>query len=223
MPKHPLEEYFDICFHDQSLLQSALTHSSYVNEKGGEDNERLEFVGDAVFDLLIGAYLYKTLPDDEGTLTKKRANIVCEKSMSYFATLFHLEDYLLLGKGEEKSGGREKDAVKCDALEAFVGAVYIDQGLEACEKIIEKIVIPNVEYAYEETVDYKTTLQEYVQSEKRILKYEIVSEIGEPHDKTFKARVVMDNEITLGEGFGKSHIQAEQAAAKAALDKLAVK
>ncbi|MCR5741305.1 MAG: ribonuclease III [Gammaproteobacteria bacterium] len=223
MSRHPLEEYFDITFNDISLLKTALTHSSYSNENGGSNNERLEFVGDAVVDLLVGEYLYRTIPEMEGTLTKRRANIVCEKSLSHYASLFHLEDYLLLGRGEEKTGGRHKDAIKCDLFEAFIGAIYIDQGLDACRKVINKIIIPNLEYAYEETVDYKTTLQEYVQSEKRILKYELIGEVGEQHNKTFEFRVVMDNDIVLGIGKGKSHLEAEQAAAKAALDKLVVK
>lgn len=223
MSRHPLEDYFDITFKNKELLKTALTHSSYANENGGKNNERLEFVGDAVVDLLVGEYLFRTIKEQEGTLTKKRANIVCEKSLSHYASLFHLEDYLLLGKGEEKTGGRHKDAVKCDAFEAFIGAIYIDQGLNECRKVINKIIVPNLDYAFEETIDYKTTLQEYVQAEKRMLKYEIINEYGEAHNKTFESRVVMDDEIVLGVGKGKSHLESEQMAAKAALDKLAVK
>lgn len=219
---HPLEEYFGIEFKDKKLLHTALSHSSYANENNCESNERLEYVGDAVVDLLVGEYLFKTLSQQEGVLTKKRANIVCEKSLSYFASLFHLEDYLYLGKGEEKTGGREKDAVKSDAFEAFIGAIYIDQGLESCKKVIEKVVIPNIEHVYEDTIDYKSILQEHVQSFKSFLKYEIVGEYGQPHNKTFKVRVVMDENIVLGEGIGSSHIHAEQDAAKNALEKLAV-
>lgn len=219
---HPLEKYFNIEFKNKDLLKTALTHSSYSNENNCENNERLEFVGDAVVDLLVGEYLFKTLKGQEGELTKKRANIVCEKSLSYFASLFHLENYLLLGKGEEKTGGRNKPTVKSDAFEAFIGAIYIDQGLNACKKVINKVVIPNIDHAYEETIDYKTILQEHVQSFKSILRYEIVSETGQPHNKTFKVRVIMDNDIILGEGVGSSHHHAEQDAAKNALDKLAV-
>ena len=223
MSRHPLEDYFNITFKNKDLLKTALTHSSYANENGGQNNERLEFVGDAVVDLLVGEYLFRTMKEQEGTLTKKRANIVCEKSLSHYASLFHLEDYLLLGKGEEKTGGRHKDAVKCDAFEAFIGEIYIYQGLNECRKVINKVVIPNLEYAFEETIDYKTTLQEYVQAEKRILKYEIINEYGEAHNKTFESRVVMDDEIILGVGKGKSHLESEQNAAKAALEKLAVR
>ena len=223
MSRHPLEEYFDITFKDISLLKTALTHSSYSNENGGSNNERLEFVGDAVVDLLVGEYLYKTIPESEGTLTKKRANIVCEKSLSHYASLFHLEDYLLLGHGEEKTGGRDKDAIRCDLFEAFIGAIYLDQGLEACRKVINKIVIPNLDYAFESTIDYKTTLQEYVQAEKRMLKYVLTKESGEAHNRTFEFKIVMDEDIVLGVGRGKSHLEAEQNAAKAALDKLVVK
>lgn len=223
MSRHPLEEYFDITFNDISLLETALTHSSYSNEFGGKNNERLEFVGDAVVDLLIGEYLFKNTPEKEGQLTKKRANIVCEKSLSYYASLFHLEDYLKLGKGEEKTGGREMDSIKCDLFEAFIGAIFIDQGLDSCRKVINKIIIPNLDYAFKETIDYKTMLQEYVQAEKRMLKYELVKVEGKPHDRVFTFRVVMDEDIVLGTGKGKSHLEAEMAAAKEALSKLAVK
>lgn len=223
MKEHPIEEYFDIDFSDKDLLKTALTHSSYANENGGKNNERLEFIGDAVVDLLIGEYLFESEKENEGVLTKKRANIVCEKSLSYFASLFNLQDYLFLGKGEEKTGGRDKEAIKADAFEALMGAVYIDQGIDACKKIVKKVMLPNLEYAYEETIDYKTTLQEYLQSDKRSLKYSIIKETGESHDRTFTARIIMDNEISLGEGTGKSHAEAEQNAAKAALEKLALK
>lgn len=223
MKTHPLEIYFDIDFNNKDLLQAALTHTSYANENGGKNYERLEFLGDAVVDLLIGEYLFKTEKEDEGVLTKKRANIVCEKSLSYFASLFHLENYILLGKGEEKTGGREKDAIKSDAFESFIGAIYLDQGIEPCKKVVNRIMIPNLKHVYEETVDYKTTLQEYLQAEKRSIKYVIVKETGEAHNKVFTARVIMDDEIILGEGTGKNHLEAEQSAAKMALSKLALK
>lgn len=222
MNKHPLEEFFDIEFNNKELLKASLTHPSYANEFGGYDNQRLEFIGDAVVDLMTGEYLFRTTPEHEGTLTKKRANIVCEKSLAHFATLCALDKSLLLGKGEEKTGGRGKDAIKADAFEAFIGAVYIDQGLEQCKKIFNKIIVPNLEYAYEETVDYKTTLQEYLQADKRSLKYEIIKETGEPHNKVFTSRVIIDGEIVLGIGKGRSHLESEQNAAKAALDKLAL-
>ncbi len=213
--------YLGLKFNNESLLEEAMTHSSYANEKGGRCNERLEFVGDAVVDLLIGEYLYRTSGENEGGLTKKRANIVCEKSLSHYASSFGLEKCLLLGKGEEKTGGREKDAIKCDLFEALIGAIYIDKGLDECRKVIEKVVIPDLKYAFEETVDYKTTLQEYLQADKRSLKYEMVSESGEQHNKTFVFRVVMDNQIVLGEGRGRSHLEAEMNAAKMALSKMA--
>ena len=220
--KHPLEEFFNIKFNNENLLKTALTHPSYVNENGGEHNQRLEFIGDAVIDLLIGEYLYKTTEEDEGILTKKRASIVCEKSLAHYASLCHLEDYILLGKGEIKTGGKDRDAVKCDAFEAFIGAIYLDLGINACRKVINKIIIPNLDYAFEETIDYKSLLQEYLQADKRTLKYELVSEKGEPHNKVFTFRVIIDNEIILGEGKGKSHLEAEMNAAKEALSKMAV-
>lgn len=218
---HPLEEYFGIKFKNEKLLITALTHPSYVNENGGEHNQRLEFIGDAVIDLLIGEYLFKHTKEDEGVLTKKRANIVCEKSLAHYASICHLEDYILLGKGEIKTGGRERDAVKCDAFEAFIGAVYLDLGINAVKKIINKVVIPNLDYAFQETIDYKSLLQEYLQADKRTLKYELISEKGEPHNKIFVFRVIIDDEIVLGEGKGKSHLEAEMNAAKEALSKMA--
>ncbi len=218
---HPIEEYFGIEFKNKELLKTALTHPSYANENGGEDNQRLEFLGDAIVDLLIGEYLFKNDNETEGVLTKKRANIVCEKSLAYFASTFHLEDYLYLGKGEIKSGGRNRDANKCDAFEALMAAIYLDQGLNACRRVIKKVVIPNLEYAFIETIDYKSILQEYLQADKRSLKYELVSESGKPHNKNFVYRVIMDNEIVLGVGEGKSHLEAEKNAAKMALSKMA--
>ena len=218
---HPIEEYFNIEFKNKDLLTMALTHPSYVNENGGVDNQRLEFLGDAIVDLLIAEYLYKNDNEKEGALTKKRANIVCEKSLAYFASIFHLEDYLLFGKGELKSGGKDRDANKCDAFEALMAAIYLDQGINACRKVINKVVIPNLEYAFEETIDYKSILQEYLQADKRSLKYEKVKESGKPHNKLFTYRVVIDDEIVLGIGEGKSHLEAEKNAAKMALSKMA--
>lgn len=219
-----LEEYFNLNFADQKLLQTALTHSSYANENSCQSNERLEYVGDAVLDLLMGEYLYTKYPNyHEGDLTKKRAKNVCESALVEYAKECNLKDYLLLGKGEEKSGGRERVALQADAFEALIGAVYIDKGLQETRKIFEKVVIPVVEEEREDNfTDYKSYLQELVQSDKRSLEYKIVGESGPSHAKTFRTRVYMDD-ILMGEGTGRSKKEAEQNAAEMALKKLAIK
>lgn len=219
-----IENYFNLNFDDKELLKKALTHSSYANEHNCESNERLEFIGDAVLDLLMGNYLYKKFPQfDEGNLTKQRAKNVCESALVEYAKKCQLNKYLLLGKGEEKSGGRNRVALQADAFEALIGAVYMDKGLEECYKIFDKIVIPLVEEEREDNfVDYKSYLQELVQSDKRSLEYRIVNEIGPSHNKTFVTRVYMD-QILMGEGSGKTKKEAEQNAAEMALKKLAIR
>ncbi len=219
-----LEKYFNLDFSDQDLLKKALTHSSYANEHNCESNERLEFIGDAVLDLLMGNYLYEKYPRfDEGNLTKQRAKNVCESALVEYAKKCELNKYMLLGKGEEKSGGRNRVALQADAFEALIGAVYMDKGLNECYKIFDKIVIPLVEEEREDNfVDYKSYLQELVQSDKRSLEYRIVDEIGPSHNKTFVTRVYMD-QILMGEGSGKTKKEAEQNAAEMALKKLAIR
>jgi len=219
-----LEKYFDLDFNDKNLLKIALTHSSYANENQTQSNERLEFIGDAVLDLLMGEYLYKKHKDfNEGDLTKQRAKNVCETALVEYAKECNLKKYLLLGKGEEKSGGRNRVALQADAFEALIGAVYMDKGLKETYKIFNKVVIPiSLEDREEDFVDYKSYLQELVQSDKRTLEYKIIAEDGPSHDKKFTTRVYMDN-ILMGEGSGKSKKIAEQNSAEMALKKLAKK
>lgn len=219
-----LEQFFGLEFKDKDLLKTALTHSSYANENGCESNERLEFIGDAVLDLLMGEYLYSKYKGyNEGDLTKKRAKNVCESALVEYAKECNLKDYLLLGKGEEKSGGRDRVSLQADAFEAFIGAVYLDKGLDETYKVFDKIVIPIVEEEREDNfVDYKSYLQELVQSDKRSLEYKLHSESGPSHDKVFSIRVYMD-EILMGEGTGKTKKEAEQSAAEVALKKLAIR
>lgn len=217
-----LELMFNLKFDNFNLLKRAMTHSSYANENNCLSNERLEFLGDAVLDLIIGKFLYDHIPESEGILTKKRAQEVCEEALYQYAKSFNLGEYLLLGKGEELSGGRNKSAVLADAFEAFLGAVYVDKGLKEVYKVIEKVVFPHViKNLHKEDNDYKSKLQELLQSDKRSLKYEIISETGPSHDKEFTARVYMDEHIIMGEGVGKSKKEAEQNAALATLQKLA--
>lgn len=219
-----LENFFNLNFNDKKLLKTSLTHSSFANENYTESNERLEFVGDAVLDLMMGKYLYVNHKDfDEGDLTKTRAKYVCESALVDYAKACGLKDYLLLGKGEEKSNGRDRVSLQADAFEAFIGAVYLDKGLMEVYKIFDKIVIPiAIAEKTDNFIDYKSHLQELVQSDKRSLEYKVVSEEGPSHNKTFTTRVYMDD-ILMGEGKGKSKKEAEQNAAEAALKKLAMK
>ena len=216
--------FFDLNFNDKELLKTALTHSSYANENNCESNERLEFIGDAVLDLLMGKYLYLKYPKNhEGDLTKKRAKNVCESALVEYAMKCNLSDFLLLGKGEEKSGGRDRISLQADAFEAIIGAVYLDKGLKEVYKIFNKVVVTIVEEEREDNfVDYKSYLQELVQSDKRTLDYKVYSESGPSHDKIFSIRVYMD-EILMGEGTGKTKKEAEQSAAEVALKKLAIR
>ncbi|MGS0972509.1 MAG: ribonuclease III [Candidatus Izemoplasmataceae bacterium] len=219
-----LEAFFGLDFEDKKLLETALTHSSYANEHQTESNERLEFIGDAVLDLLMGDYLYKRNPKfHEGDLTKTRAKNVCESALVEYAKACNLKEYLLLGKGEEKNGGRDRVAIQADAFEAFIGAIYLDKGLEETLKVFNLVVVPLVEEERDEDfVDYKSYLQELVQSDKRQLEYRLISEEGPSHNKTFTMRVYMDD-ILMGEGIGKSKKEAEQHAAERALKKLAIR
>jgi len=217
-----LEKRFGLSFNQFDLLVRSMTHSSYANEHNTKSNERLEFIGDAVLDLAVGKFLFEHLSDDEGVLTKKRAQDVCEQSLYVYAKSFQLGDYLLLGKGEEKNGGREKAAVLADAFEAFLGAIFLDKGFDEIYKVLEKIVFPIIRKTMnQEDNDYKSKLQELVQSDKRTLNYVIVSESGPAHEREFVARVYMDDDIVMGEGTGKTKKEAEQNAAKATLNKLA--
>ena len=219
-----LEKFFDLDFNDKDLLKTALTHSSYANEHHCLSNERLEFIGDAVLDLLMGKYLYLENKNyNEGDLTKRRAKHVCESALVEYAKACNLKKYLFLGKGEEKSNGRDRVALQADAFEALIGAVYVDKGLAETYKIFDKIVIPVMNDDTEDNfVDYKSYLQELVQSDKRTLEYRILSESGPSHNKVFTTRVYMD-EILMGEGIGKSKKEAEQNAAEMALKKLAMR
>ena len=219
-----LEEFFNLDFNDKELLKIALTHSSYANENGCESNERLEFIGDAVLDLLMGKFLYQKHKEyNEGDLTKQRAKNVCESALVEYAKECNLKKFLLLGKGEEKSGGRNRISLQADAFEALIGAVYMDKGLLETYKIFDKVVVPvSLEDREEDFVDYKSYLQELVQSDKRTLEYRIIAEEGPSHDKKFTTRVYMD-EILMGEGTGKSKKIAEQNSADMALKKLAMR
>ncbi|KGR87574.1 ribonuclease III [Lysinibacillus odysseyi] len=220
-----LQSELDVLFNNKNLLYQAFTHSSYVNEhrrKLFTDNERLEFLGDAVLELSVSKFLFEKYPQmSEGELTKLRASIVCEPSLVIFANELEFGRYVLLGKGEELTGGRERPALLADVFESFVGALYLDQGLERVVAFLEKVVFPKVELgAFSHVMDFKSQLQEMVQqSNNGILHYEIVDEKGPAHNRTFVSRVLL-NEQELGVGRGKSKKEAEQQAAQSAMQTL---
>lgn len=214
-----------ITFNRLSLLEQALTHSSYVNElkEPGNDNERLEFLGDAVLELAMSTYLFQKYPEaEEGELSKLRAQYVCEPALTFYAQTIKLGDYLRLGKGEEASGGRERPAILADAFEATLGAIYLDQGFTAAYEFLKKVVFKQLDDGLTiEFKDYKSKLQELVQADSnRSIHYKTVSEVGPAHNRTFTVEVYMDN-ILMGVGSGHSKKEAEQQAAKEALEKVA--
>ncbi len=220
-----LQTELNLPFENKNLLYQAFTHSSYVNEhrrKQFTDNERLEFLGDAVLELSVSKYLFEKFPHmSEGELTKLRASIVCEPSLVIFANELQFGKYVLLGKGEELTGGRERPALLADVFESFVGALYLDQGLETVVAFLEKIVFPKVEVGvFSRLSDFKSQLQEMIQqSNNGSLIYEIVDEKGPAHNRTFVSRVTLNNQ-ELGIGRGKSKKEAEQQAAQNALSSL---
>lgn len=223
----PLQEHIGIYFNNIKFLKQAFTHSSYVNEhrrKKLEDNERLEFLGDAVLELTVSDYLFRTFPNmQEGEMTKLRAAIVCETSLVQFAESLHFADFVLLGKGEENTGGRHRPALLADVFESFIGALYLDQGIDAVRSFLNKYVFPKVDHGYfSEVRDYKSQLQEYVQHDSiGNIEYIIVDEIGPAHDREFHSEVRIEGKV-YGLGVGKSKKDSEQEAAHQALIKLGV-
>ena len=210
-------------FTDINLLNRALTHSSYINEKRGkpkENNERLEFLGDAILDAVISEYLYKKSDSyEEGDLTRMRASIVCESSLAECGANLNMGKYFLLGKGEENTGGRTRNSILADALEALFGAIYLDGGWKAVEKFILKFLEELISQAVigKLHMDYKTKLQEVIQAKTDLtIHYETVKEEGPDHNKTFFVDVLI-GEGVRGSGIGRSKKEAEQNAAKDAL------
>jgi len=220
-----LQEKIGIFFRNEKLLIQAFTHSSYVNEhrkRPQEDNERLEFLGDAVLELTISQYLFQHFPHmSEGELTKLRAAIVCEPSLVKFANDLAFGQLVLLGKGEEMTGGRMRPSLLADVFEAFIGALYLDQGMDAVIRFLEQTIFPKIrEGAFSHVMDFKSQLQELVQRDgSGTLEYTILDEKGPAHNKEFVARVALNGQ-ELGIGVGRSKKEAEQHAAQMALETL---
>ena len=218
-----LEKKISYSFSDEGLLKHAMTHSSYVNEKRlkkTDCNERLEFLGDAVLELVSSEYLFFENPKmPEGELTKLRASMVCEKALAFCARDLDLGDFLLLGKGEDATGGRKRDSITSDALEALIGAIYLDGGFANAKEFILNHVLNDLE-GKRLFYDSKTILQELVQgnSEKRIC-YELVGEVGPDHNKSFQVEVRI-GDTTYGQGIGRTKKAAEQEASYQAILKL---
>ena len=221
-----LEQTIGYQFTAKSLLEQAMTHSSYANEnreRGLRDNERLEFLGDSILGFVVADYLYRSFPDrPEGELTRIRALLVCEDSLHEVAQRLELGKYLKLGNGEESCGGRTRPSILADATEAVFAAVYLDGGISAASALIHRVLLDTEreEVAEEKRRDYKTILQEFVQrTPNQTLSYRLFGESGPDHDKTFYFEVLL-NGGAVGKGAGRSKKEAEQMAAKDALEKL---
>ena len=211
-------------FGNISLLQNALTHSSYANERWHDSllsNERLEFLGDSILGMVVAKHLYRTFPDrPEGELSRMRADMVCESSLALIAQQLGLGEHLLLGHGEERLGGRNRPSILADAMESVIAACFLDGGMEAAEGIIERYVLNHVPVKKMQNIDYKTALQELVQQKRdQVLSYRLSGESGPDHNKQFQVEVSLNGKV-VGIGVGSSKKRAEQDAARAALEKM---
>lgn len=219
-----LEAAIGYQFHNISLLQNALTHSSYANERWHNSllsNERLEFLGDSILGMLVAEYLYRNFPDrPEGELTRMRADMVCETTLAAVANTIHLGDHLLLGHGEEQGGGRSRDSILADAVESVIAASFLDGGMEAALRFIQRLILVQVPVTKLHNADYKTQLQELVQQKRnQVLAYSLVAASGPDHDKHFVVEVALNGTV-VGKGQGSSKKRAEQNAARNAIDTL---
>lgn len=216
---HEFEEVIGYHFNNQGLLRQALTHSSYANErhmKKHSDNERLEFLGDAVLEVTSSEFLYQKYPDySEGELTKLRASLVCEPTLAFCTRAIDLGKYLYLGKGEDLTGGRNRKSILSDALEAVIGAIFLDGGFANAKEFVLKYILTDIEHK-QLFYDSKTILQEVVQGKHESLSYELVNESGPDHDKNFTVDVHIDGK-KISSGTGHTKKAAEQQAAYQAL------
>ncbi|MDD4808551.1 MAG: ribonuclease III [Bacilli bacterium] len=214
-----LFEEFNINPNKVSLYEKAFMHTSYANEMGTDSYERLEYLGDSVLELIMSEYLYSNTEYEEGMMTKLRAHYVCENALYEYSMRLGLNEYIKLGKGESESGGKYRKTIVADIFEAFIGAMFLDQGLDFVKSFIYKRIIPLIERKeIDFFTDYKSVLQELVQTDRRSLEYITVDEDGPSHNKSFTVQVRIDN-IVYGEGIAHSKKQAEQEAAKNALKK----
>ena len=216
-----LEEAIGYRFKDITLLQNALTHSSYANERWHDSlksNERLEFLGDSLLGMVVAAYLYMAFPDrPEGELTRMRADMVCEKTLANVANSIGLGEHLLLGHGEEQSKGRTRNSILADAMESVIAACFLDGGMEAAQDFVKRFILVEVPVKKLNNADYKTALQELVQQKKnQVLSYTLIGESGPDHDKQFTVEVSLNGKA-VGQGTGTSKKRAEQMAAQAAI------
>ena len=219
-----LETVMGYRFRNISLLQNALTHSSYANERYRNSlmsNERLEFLGDSILGMVVAEHLYRSFPDrPEGELTRMRADMVCETALAAVADRLQLGQHVLLGHGEARFGGRTRNSILADAVESVIAACYLDGGMSVAETFIRNFVLCNVPAERLHNTDYKTALQELVQQKKdQVLRYELIAESGPDHDKQFAVSVSLNGTV-VGTGSGRSKKRAEQDAARTAIEKL---
>lgn len=210
-------DMFNISFKNKDLLQTALTHPSYSNEHNSKNYERLEFLGDAVLQIIITEYFYLNTNLKEGEMSKKRSSYVCECALYEYAKDIDLIPYIRVGHGQIDN---VNETIVADVFEAYLAAVYLECGIEKCKEIINKIAIPYIKKDIKFLKDYKSALQELVQTNKKTITYEVVDESGPAHDKKFTVHCIVDD-IIYGKGIGKSKKQAEQNAAKDAYNKQA--
>ena len=219
-----LEQAIGYPFKDISLLENALTHSSCANERWHNSlrsNERLEFLGDSILGMIVADHLYRNFPDrPEGELTRMRADMVCEQSLAVVAGRIGLGKHLMLGHGEEQSGGRNRPSILADAVESVIAACYLDGGYAAALDFVNRFVLTDIPVVRYHNADYKTALQERVQQKKhQVLSYHLTGEQGPDHDKLFEVQVQLNGEV-VGTGTGTSKKRAEQDAARVALEAL---
>jgi len=219
-----LENAIGYRFQNIQLLQNALTHSSYANERWHNSllsNERLEFLGDSVLGMLVADYLYRNFPNrPEGELTRMRADMVCEQTLAAAANRISLGSHLLLGHGEEQGGGRNRNSILADAMESIIAACFLDGGMDAALKVVQQFILVEVPVTKLHNADYKTRLQELVQQKKnQILSYRLAGQSGPDHDKKFDVEVSLNGTV-VGSGSGSSKKRAEQMAARCAIEKL---
>ena len=219
-----LEAAIGYRFKNITLLQNALAHSSYANERWHDSlksNERLEFLGDSILGMVVAEYLYRNFPErPEGELTRMRADMVCEQALAAVAGRIGLGNHLLLGNGEEQGGGRNRNSILADAVESVIAASFLDGGMTAAKSFIDRFILVDVPVTKLHNADYKTALQELIQQKKnQALSYALVGQSGPDHDKEFRVEVSLNDQV-IGKGVGSSKKRAEQDAARVALEYL---